>query len=289
MCVCVCVSICVCVCVCVFVFVRPLVLQTWAAELIGIRSVVQPRLVLGLQRAMEPGFCVADKGCVTHRNPLRRPTLAVVGAAMGRGTHWNLLRCQASATGRLPSFFWELVLHTLAAELVGICCVVQPWNSEFVLHTMAVELVGIRCVVQPWRACNRPRNSFESTASSNHGLSSCHLFLGFVLHADMGRGTRWNLLRHPTLAGVPAKGNTTRSLSCRPGPWNLLESVASSNLGSCRARKGLQNSLESTVSSNLGWCSSCKRQGTHCKRLYLCFVITITPQLHGRLERSRVT
>ena len=202
---------CLYVCVCVFVFVRPLVLQTWAAELIGIRSVVQPRLVLGLQRAMEPGFCVADEGCVTHRNPLRRPTLAVVGAAMGRGTHWNLLRCQASATGRLPSFFWELVLHALAAELVGICCVVQPWNSEFVLHTMAVELVGIRCVVQPWRLS---------------GLQQAAELIR--IHSVV---KPWPV-KLPFISGI--------CLACRHGPWNQLESVALPNLG-WRACKGACN------------------------------------------------
>ena len=67
-------------------------LQTWSAELIGIRCVVQPRLVLGLQRAMELGVCVADTGRGTRWNPLRRPTSAVAWPAQGRGTQWNPLR-----------------------------------------------------------------------------------------------------------------------------------------------------------------------------------------------------
>ena len=117
-----------------------------------------------------------------------------------------------------------------------------------------------------------PRNSLESVASSNLGCCwACNrplcgqttaqqvafVFSEFVLHADMGCRTRWNPLCHPILAGVVAKGHVTRSLSCRQGPWNSLESVASSNLGCCRARKRSQDSLESIALSNLGWCWAC--------------------------------
>ena len=109
-----------------------------------------------------------------------------------------------------------------------------------------------------------PRNSLESVASSNLGCCwACNrplcvqttaqqvafVFWEFVLHADMGCRTRWNPLCHPILAGVVAKGHVTRSLSCRQGLWNSLESVASSNLGCCRACKRSQDSLESTALS----------------------------------------
>ena len=74
-----------------------------------------------------------------------------------------------------------------------------------------------------------------------------------------GRGTQWNLMRRPNPAGVgPAKGHGTRSLCCRHGPRNSLESVASSILGCCLACTGSRNSMESVASSNPGWCWACK-------------------------------
>jgi len=46
----------------------------------------------------------------------------------------------------------------------------------------------------------------------------------------------------------------TWNLSRNRVPRNSLESVASSNLGFCRARKGPRNSVESVVWSSLGLC-----------------------------------
>lgn len=54
-------------------FFWEVVLQTWAVELIGICWVVQPRLVLGLQRAMELGQ--PRLGDTSNSNEFRGPCL----------------------------------------------------------------------------------------------------------------------------------------------------------------------------------------------------------------------
>ena len=73
------------------------------------------------------------------------------------------------------------------------------------------------------------------------------------LVADMGRGTCWNPLRRPTLAGVgPATGYGALTFPWIRGLWTLMKSVATSNLGCGRACNGSWNLLESAVSSNLG-------------------------------------
>jgi len=85
-----------------------------AVELAEISYVVRPRLLLGLHRVAELVGIVAS-------------------SSLG---HWQ------------AALFWELVLHSWAASLIGIGCVVQPrllWKSRLVLHMTAVELVVIRC------------------------------------------------------------------------------------------------------------------------------------------------
>ena len=113
-----------------------------AVELAEIRYVVRPRLLLGLHRVAELVGIVAS-------------------SSLG---HWQ------------AALFWELVLHSWAAALIGIRCVVQP---RLVLGLQTTMEVGA-CLA--YDGCGTRWNSLRGPGA-------------VVVEPEPGRGTHWNSLK----------------------------------------------------------------------------------------------